>query len=148
MVLEALRPLIRVIPLGKEEETNSCGNPNPNPWWLHPALGGDVIGGGNYGHSWAHGWMLVHMFTWHELRVALVDYRKDTKVSLIPRIPLGTAMLRTSTKSVLLKWPDRYFPGGPVVKTLPSNAGCTGSNPVWETEVPHATWYRQREKKK
>ena len=91
--------------------------------------------------------MLVHMFTWHELRVALVDYRKDTKVSLIPRIPLGTAMLRTSTKSVLLKWPDRYFPGGPVVKTLPSNAGCTGSNPVWETEVPHATWYRQREKK-
>ena len=50
------------------------------PWWLHPALGGDVIGGGNYGHSSAHGWMLVLMFTWHELRVTLIDYRKDTKI--------------------------------------------------------------------
>lgn len=111
MVLEALRPLIRVIiPLGKEEETNSCGNPNPDPWWLHPALGGDVIGGGNYGHSSAYGWMSVRMFTWHELRVTLIDYRKDTKGSLIPRTPLGTAVLRTSAKSVLLEWPDRRFP--------------------------------------
>ena len=30
------------------------------------------------------------------------------------------------------------FPGGPVVKTLPSNAGDTGSIPSWGTKIPHA----------
>ena len=38
--------------------------------------------------------------------------------------------LRTS------KWD---FPGGPVVKTLPSNAGGVGSIPGWEAKIPHAS---------
>ena len=30
------------------------------------------------------------------------------------------------------------FPGGPVVKNLPSNAGDTGLIPGWGTKIPHA----------
>ena len=30
------------------------------------------------------------------------------------------------------------FPGGPVVKNLPSNAGDVGSIPGWGTKIPHA----------
>ena len=33
---------------------------------------------------------------------------------------------------------NRDFPGGPVVKNLPSNAGYTGSIPGWGTKIPHA----------
>ena len=32
----------------------------------------------------------------------------------------------------------RDFPGGPVVKNLPSNVGDTGSNPGQGTKIPHA----------
>ena len=32
----------------------------------------------------------------------------------------------------------RDFPGGPVVKNLPSNAGDAGSIPVRGTKIPHA----------
>ena len=32
----------------------------------------------------------------------------------------------------------RDFPGGPVVKNLPSNAGDMGSMPGWGTKIPHA----------
>ena len=31
------------------------------------------------------------------------------------------------------------FPGGPMVKNLPSNAGNTGSIPGWGTKILHAT---------
>ena len=31
------------------------------------------------------------------------------------------------------------FPGGPVVKNPPSNAGDAGSIPGWGTEIPHTT---------
>ena len=37
-----------------------------------------------------------------------------------------------------LKDDCRDFPGSPVVKKLPSNAGGVGSNPDWETKTPHA----------
>ena len=30
------------------------------------------------------------------------------------------------------------FPGGPVVKNLPCNAGDVGSIPGWGTKIPHA----------
>ena len=33
----------------------------------------------------------------------------------------------------------RDFPGGPVVKNLPSNAGDAGLIPGWGTKTPHAT---------
>ena len=32
----------------------------------------------------------------------------------------------------------RDFPGGPVVKIPPSNAGDTGSVPGWGIKIPHA----------
>ena len=31
------------------------------------------------------------------------------------------------------------FPGGPVVKTSPSNAGGVGSIPCWRAKIPHAS---------
>ena len=31
------------------------------------------------------------------------------------------------------------FPGSPVVKTLPSNAGGVGSIPGWGAKIPHAS---------
>ena len=34
----------------------------------------------------------------------------------------------------------RDFPGGLVLKNLPSNAGVTGSIPGWETKTPCAVW--------
>ena len=34
----------------------------------------------------------------------------------------------------------RHFLGSPVVKTLPSNAGGTGSIPGCETKIPDASW--------
>ena len=34
-----------------------------------------------------------------------------------------------------------------MVKNLPSNAGNMGSIPVWETKIPHATWYSTGKKK-
>ena len=37
-----------------------------------------------------------------------------------------------------MTWGD--FPGGPVVKTLPSNAGGVGSIPGRGAKIPHASW--------
>ena len=34
---------------------------------------------------------------------------------------------------------NRDYPGGPVVKNPPSNAGDVGSIPDWGTKIPHAT---------
>ena len=39
---------------------------------------------------------------------------------------------------ILFKWPYWDFPGGPVVKNLPSNAGDEGSILVRGTKIPHA----------
>ena len=33
----------------------------------------------------------------------------------------------------------RGFPGSPVVKTLPSNVGGSGSIPGWGAKIPHAS---------
>ena len=33
---------------------------------------------------------------------------------------------------------SRDFPGGPVVKSLPSDVKDAVSNPGWETKIPHA----------
>ena len=32
------------------------------------------------------------------------------------------------------------FPGGPAVRTSPSNAGGAGSIPGWGAKIPHALW--------
>ena len=38
-----------------------------------------------------------------------------------------------------LKKDPQDFPGSPVVKTLPSNAGGAGSIPGWGANIPHAS---------
>ena len=38
----------------------------------------------------------------------------------------------------------RNFPGGPVVETLPSNAGGEGSVPGWGARIPHVSWSRNQ----
>ena len=40
------------------------------------------------------------------------------------------------------------FPGGPVVKTLPSNAGDTGSTPGQGAKIPHALGPKKNQKTK
>ena len=40
------------------------------------------------------------------------------------------------------------FPGGEVVKNLPSNAGDTSSIPGWGTKIPKSVWCDQKKKKK
>ena len=49
--------------------------------------------------------------------------------------------------SIHKNWEDRDFPGTSVVKTLPSNAGGTGSIPGWGTKIPRATRCDQTLKK-
>ena len=39
------------------------------------------------------------------------------------------------------------FPGGPVVKTSPSNAGGAGLIPGWRAKIPHASWSKKPEHK-
>ena len=46
------------------------------------------------------------------------------------------------------KMSKRDFPGGPVVKTSPSNAGGVGSIPVQGTTIPHALWQNKQTNKK
>ena len=37
------------------------------------------------------------------------------------------------------------FPGGPVVKTLPSSAGGAGSIPVQEAKIPNASQLKKKQ---
>ena len=41
----------------------------------------------------------------------------------------------------------RDFPGSPVVKTSPSNAGGAGSIPGWGAKIPHASRPKNQNKK-
>ena len=47
-------------------------------------------------------------------------------------------MLMKQSLAKETKGQDRDFPGGPVVKTQPSNAGVVGSIPGQGTEISHA----------
>ena len=51
---------------------------------------------------------------------------------------------------MILKWEVlcRDFPGGPVIKILPSSAGGAGSIPGWGNQIPHAVGWGQKLKKK
>ena len=46
---------------------------------------------------------------------------------------------REVPKFMLLKRIIQDFPGGPAVKTSPSNAGGVGSIPGWGANIPHAS---------
>ena len=39
---------------------------------------------------------------------------------------------------IIKSYASRHFPGGPVVKNLPSSAGDAGLIPHWGTKIPHA----------
>ena len=39
----------------------------------------------------------------------------------------------------------RDFPGDPVVKTSPSNAGGAGLIPSWGASIPHASWQKKNQ---
>ena len=60
------------------------------------------------------------------------------KICHLPSPILGSVWDReVMTVCALKKW---NVPGDPLVKTLPSNAGDTGSMPGWGTKIPHAMW--------
>ena len=41
----------------------------------------------------------------------------------------------------------RDFPGGPMVKTLPSNGGRAGSIPGQGAKIPHTLWPKSQDRK-
>ena len=47
---------------------------------------------------------------------------------------------RSCCESYKLKSPNQGFPGGPVVETLPCNAGDAGSIPGEGIKIPHVAW--------
>ena len=49
---------------------------------------------------------------------------------------------------ISLKIPSSDFPGGPVVKTSPSNAGGEGSIPLWGAKIFHASWPKNQDIKR
>ena len=53
----------------------------------------------------------------------------------------GAAKLRGVKNSL-----ERVFPGSPVVKTSPSNAGGVDSTPVWRTKIPHVSGPKKQNK--
>ena len=46
-----------------------------------------------------------------------------------------------------INWVGRDFPGGPVVKTLLSNAGGVGSMPGQGAKIPLASWPKKQNRK-
>ena len=52
----------------------------------------------------------------------------------LPRLTSGTVTMLILLKNLLFG----DFPGGPVVKNLPSNAGDPGAVPGWGTRIPYA----------
>ena len=49
-------------------------------------------------------------------------------------------------KNEIKKKKERDFPGDPVIKTLPSNAGGVGLIPGQGTKIPYAVWCSQNRK--
>ena len=61
------------------------------------------------------------------------------KVANSRRCVLGTAQDLRHGIFGFKNGPQRDFPGGKVVKNLPSNAGDSGSIPGWGTKIAHTT---------
>ena len=71
------------------------------------------------------------------------DLRKwenqSTKLFRLFHSVLQSSLFRTQILLFLIVPKAWDFPGGPVVKNLPSNAGDVGLIPDWGTKIPHAT---------
>ena len=52
----------------------------------------------------------------------------------------GDILVSDTGFKISLKIRSSDFPGGPVVKTSPSNAGGEGSIPLWGAKIFHASW--------
>ena len=61
---------------------------------------------------------------------------KEGQISL--SLPISHCV--TAFKEFVLNQQNGDFPGGPVVKTLPSNAGGAVSIPGQGAVIPHASW--------
>ena len=59
---------------------------------------------------------------------------------VIFRISMGNGKCRGGEWKEQRPWDLWDFPGCPVVKTSPSNAGSVGSIPGWEAKTPHTSW--------
>ena len=57
------------------------------------------------------------------------------------RLELSLSKIKPAIKGKM-----RDFPGGPVVKTSPSNSGGVGSIPGWGTKIPRAFWLKKKPK--
>ena len=68
-------------------------------------------------------------------RSALTSFQIRTNLSL----PLPVSHCVTVFKEFVLNQQNGDFPGGPVVKTLPSNAWGAGSIPGQGAMIPHAS---------
>ena len=71
-------------------------------------------------------------------------YWVDDAISSFLSYHRGTVP-KSETKEVsntLVKEWVRDFPGGPVIKTLPSNSGDASLIPGWGTKIPHATGHQ------
>ena len=53
-------------------------------------------------------------------------------------MPMYLSITGKENGNLKMSWP-RDFPGGPVVKTLPSNAGGAGLIPGWGAKIPHTS---------
>ena len=76
----------------------------------------------------------------------LLEINKNKTKSLLKIKEKRAKTRRGSSHTHKKTWKD--FPGGPVVKTLPSNTGDMGSIPGWGTKIPHAVGCGQKLKKK
>ena len=61
---------------------------------------------------------------------------------IIPTEPIISLRYVCTVLEVSYCFKVAYFPGGPVVKMLPSNAWGMGSVPGWGAKIPHALWCR------
>ena len=127
----------------KESDTtlrlNNIDNPSSNYLWLRK----------QHGSRWIYTGFWIHTFIWerYERRDNMSLWRshsivfstnKQEGVGLLPLIPSCDHY----THNLKRKLGD--FPGGPAVKTSPSHAGCAGSIPSQEVNIPHAPWQKKK----
>ena len=65
--------------------------------------------------------------------------QKHCRVAVLPQVPSLPHPCGSDDWDSRLKLPGRDFPGDPVAKNPPSNAGGVGSIPGSGTKIPHAT---------
>ena len=70
---------------------------------------------------------------WMWIVEAVLQRKRNHKSLAVERVPIHSVIIMAVIKNTCCD-----FPGGPVVKNLPPNAGDAGSIPGWGTKIPHA----------